>query len=251
MDVSLFVTCLTDLFYPEAAVATVRVLRRLGCRVNFPQGQTCCGQPALNSGHLAEARQVAAHMINVFEKSDVVVSPSGSCTAMVREHFAHLFEGDPRMAARAEALAEKTYEFVEFLEKKLKVDWSRWKLKSSGSVTYHYSCHLRGLGMTDEAVRLLNRIEGIDYRPLRDMDQCCGFGGTFSVKYGDISGQMARDKMECIGETQADTLMCNDGGCALNIAGMCHREKQSTRIRHVAQILDDAMAGAEQNGGSA
>ena len=241
MRVSLFVTCLTDLFYPSVAVAVVRVLRRLGVEVDFPAGQTCCGQPALNSGFENEARAVAARMIDVFADSEVVVTPSGSCAAMVREHMPHLFEDDPARRESARALAAKTYEFVEFLDKKLAVDWRPWALRYDRSVTYHYSCHLRGLGMTTEAVDLLRRVDGVDYRPLEDLDQCCGFGGTFAVKFGDISAAMAKAKVSAIAATGADVLVCNDGGCAMNITGICRREGVDVTCKHIAEILDEAM----------
>ncbi len=241
MKVSLFVTCLTDLIYPDVAVAVVRVLRRLGVEVEFPEAQTCCGQPALNSGYLDDARAVAARMIDVFEHAGTVVTPSGSCCAVVREHFAHLFEDDPRMHQRAADLAARTFEFVEFLEKVLKVDWSRWGLSYPAVATYHYSCHLRSIGMTDEAVRLLHKIDGIEYRPLEKIEQCCGFGGTFAVKYADISGAMVRDKADCIRATGAGLVVCNDGGCTMNIEGACRRQGLDVQFKHVAQLLDEAM----------
>ncbi len=245
MFVSLFVTCLTDQFYPEVAICVVRVLRRLGIEVDFPCDQTCCGQPALNSGYLDEARRVAAHMIDVFESSEVVVTPSGSCCAMVREYFPHLFRHDPRQHARAAALAGRTFDFLEYLEKVLKVDWSPWDLHYDAVATYHYSCHLRGIGMTDETVRMLARIRGIEYRPLDKIEQCCGFGGTFAVKYGDISGAMVRDKAACIAATGANLLISNDGGCTMNIAGALRRAGLDIEIRHIAQILDQAMQKTE------
>ncbi len=241
MRVSLFVTCLTDLFYPQVAVALVRVLRRLGLEVDFPRAQTCCGQPALNSGFLDEARAVAARMIEVFEPSELVVTPSGSCCAMVREHFPRLFGNDADMQRGAVAMAEKTFEFSELIDR-LQVDWSRWNLRYQASATYHYSCHLRGIGITDEHVRLLKRFDSLEYRQLEKMDQCCGFGGVFSVKYGDIAGAMARDKAECVGATGAQILICNDGGCAMNIGGACRRAGVNVRIKHLAELLDEAMA---------
>jgi len=247
MRVSLFVTCLTDLFYPDVAISVVRVLHRLGLDVDFRRQQTCCGEPALNSGFSDEFRAVAARMIEVFEPSEVVVSPSGSCCSIVREHFPHAFEHDPAMRARAEALAGKTFEFVEFLEKVLKVDWSRWNLHFPAVATYHYSCHLRGLGITDEAVQLLGKIGGIKYRPLEKIEQCCGFGGTFAVKYADISGAMVRDKVACIQATGADVLVVNDGGCAMNIVGALRRTGAQIRPLHIAEILDQAMNGGSKN----
>jgi L-lactate dehydrogenase complex protein LldE len=242
MVVSLFVTCLTDLFYPDAAASVVRILRRLGVRTEFPAEQTCCGQPALNSGFLDEFRSVAARMIRVFEKADMVVTPSASCCSIVREYYPHMFEHDPVMHERAVAMAAKTFEIVEFLEKVLKVDWSQWDLEYQAVGTYHYSCHSRGIGITNETVEILRRIRGFDYRPLEKLEQCCGFGGTFSVKHPDISGAMVRDKVACIKATGANLLVCNDGGCTMNIQGAARREGVEFRVMHIAEILDAAMA---------
>jgi L-lactate dehydrogenase complex protein LldE len=245
MKVSLFVTCLTDNFFPEVAASVVKVLRRFGVSVDFPHKQTCCGQPALNSGCYDDFRHVARHMMDVFEPSGIVVTPSASCCSIVREHFPHAFEADPVQHARATALVDRTFEFVEFLERQLKVDWSAWDLEWPGVVTYHYSCHSRGCGITDETIRLLKRIRGVEYRPIDKLDQCCGFGGTFAVKYPDISGAMVRDKVANIRKTGADWYVCNDGGCTLNIAGACRREGVNAKPIHIAQILDQAMAAAE------
>lgn len=245
MKASLFVTCLTDWFYPDVAASVVRVLRRLGVTVDFPRDQTCCGQPALNSGFHDDARAVAGRMIRVFAESERVVTPSGSCCSVVREHFPHLFHDDAAMHAKAVAMAGKTFEFVEFLEKVVRPDWSKWGLRYPAVATYHYSCHLRGLGMTDEAVRLLQRIGGLEYRPIEKLDACCGFGGTFAVKYGDISGAMVADKVANIRKTGADVVVCNDGGCTMNIAGACRRQGVHAKFVHIAQILDAAMADAE------
>lgn len=243
---SLFIPCLTDLFYPDAAVAMVRVLRRLGVELDYPEKQTCCGQPALNSGFEDQARDVAAYMMDVFAESEVLVTPSGSCAAMVREHFPRLFKADRDMHRKACALAGRTYEFVEFLAKKLSVDWAQWPMRHTNSVTYHYTCHLRGLGMTTEAVDVLRRIEGVEFRPLEQSDQCCGFGGTFAVKFGEISAAMAREKVERIRDTGAKVVMCNDAGCAMNLAGMCRREGIDVTFKHIAEILDEAMHDGQQ-----
>ncbi|MHC4993665.1 MAG: (Fe-S)-binding protein [Planctomycetota bacterium] len=247
MKVSLFVTCLTDTFYPRVGEAVVRVLEKLGCELDFPAAQTCCGQPMFNTGCHDEARKLARNLITVFEDSEVVVSPSGSCCAMIREYYAHeLFKDDPHWRGRAETLAAKTYEFAEFLLNVLRVD-----LKELGCVwpgeeaavktTYHYSCHLRGLGMTDEAVRLLSMIRGVDYVPLVKSEQCCGFGGTFAVKYPEISGSMVADKVSCVSDTGADVLVCNDGGCALNIEGALRRNGKAVTTKHIAQIIAEGL----------
>ena len=242
MRVSLFVTCLTDNFYPDVADCVVRILNRLGHRVAFPAAQTCCGQPALNSGFFDEARAVAGRMIRVFEDAEVVVTPSGSCCSIVREYYPHLFERDPVMYPKAVAMANKTFELVEFLQKRLKVDWKPWKLAWPGTATFHYSCHHRGIDMSPEdVIGLIREFADLDFRPLEKMEQCCGFGGTFSVKLGDISGAIVRDKVACIKATGADMLICNDGGCTMNIIGACRRAGFHIEARHIAQILDSAL----------
>lgn len=247
MRVSLFVTCLADLFYPDVAESLVRILRRLDIGVDFPKAQTCCGQPAINSGFLDEAKAVAARMIDVFEEDDIIVTPSGSCCSIVREYYPTFWEEGTEMHRRAQATADKTYEFVEFLEKVLKVDWAPWKLTYPAVATYHYSCHLRGIGMTTEVIDLLRKIDGLEYRPLEKMEQCCGFGGTFSVKCPDISGAMVRDKVECIKATGADILVCTDAGCVMNIAGAARRMGVDIELKHIITILDEAMRnGARQ-----
>jgi L-lactate dehydrogenase complex protein LldE len=181
-------------------------------------------------------------MIEVFADSETVVTPSGSCCSIVREYFPHLLKGDPAEHRRAQALADRTFEFTEFLQKQLKVDWSAWDLPFPGVATFHYSCHNRGIGMSiDDVLSLVRVFKGLDYRPLVKAEQCCGFGGTFAVKFGEISGAMVRDKVDCIKATGADTLICNDGGCTLNIIGALHREGVNIRVFHVASMLDEAM----------
>ena len=243
MRVSLFVTCLTDLFYPDVAECVVRILHRLGHKVEFPEGQTCCGQPALNSGYMDDFRAVAGRMIRLFEDAEAIVTPSGSCCSVVREYSAHAFEDDPVMHAKAVAMAGRTFEFVEFLQKKLKVDWSKWNLRYPGTATFHYSCHHRGIDMSpDDVIGLIRQFKGLEYRPLEKMEQCCGFGGTFAVKFGDISGAMVKDKIDCVKATGANLLICDDGGCTLNIAGALRREGINVEVKHIAELLDAAMA---------
>lgn len=241
MKVSLFVTCLTDTFYPRTGIAVVKVLERLGCAVDFPQAQTCCGQPMFNNGFTDEARDLARRMIEVFEDSQYVVTPSGSCCAMIHDYYPQLFKDDPAMAERAKKLVEKTYEFYQFLLNVLKVDLRSLGAKWSGRVTYHYSCHLRGLGMTDEAVRLIQQIEGIDYVPLPKAEQCCGFGGTFAMKYPQISGTLVRDKVACIRDTRAAAVVSNDAGCTMNISGSCRRENHAVTFLSLAEIIAESL----------
>jgi len=252
MRVSLFVTCLTDLFYPDVAECVVRILHKLGHEVDCPAEQTCCGQPALNSGFFDEARSVAARMIRIFEEAPTVVTPSGSCCSVVRQYYPYLFKDDPVMRDKAVAMADKTFEFVEFVQKVTKVDWSPWNLSYPGSATFHYSCHHRGIGMAPEdVIGLIKEFKGLQYRPLEKMEQCCGFGGTFSVKYGDISGALVRDKVACIRATGADLLICDDGGCTMNITGACRRAGFEIEVKHIAQMVDQAMQnGRHRPGGS-
>lgn len=240
-NVALFITCLTDQFYPQVGVAITKILERLGCTVHFPDAQTCCGQPFYNNGFHDEARALAKRVIEIFESYDYIVTPSGSCCAMVRENYPRLFHGDHAWETGCHRLASRTYEFVEFLDQVLKVNLSRYSLPQRQTVTYHYSCHLRGLGITDQPVRLLQQLGNVEYRPLEKADQCCGFGGTFAVKLPAISQAMVEDKARCIADTKAATTISNDAGCTMNIAGLCHRHGVQTNVKHFAELLAEAM----------
>ena len=240
-DVALFVTCLTDQFYPHVGVAVTKILEHFGCRVHFPDAQTCCGQPFYNNGYHEEARELAKRMVGVFEPYDHVVTPSGSCCAMVREHFPHLLHGDHAWEHGCGKVCSRTYEFVEFLDKVLKVDFSAFKLPTKESVTYHYTCHLRGIGVTDRGVELLRQMGNVEFRAMEKTDQCCGFGGTFAIKYPAISGAIVEDKIQCIAATKAATTVCNDAGCTMNISGMCHRHGVETKVRHIAELMAEAL----------
>jgi len=240
-NVALFITCLTDQFYPHVGVAVTKILEHFGCTVCFPQEQTCCGQPFHNNGFLPETTELAKKFIQTFECYDYVVSPSGSCVAMVREHYHRLLEHDHAWSHGLHHVAAQTYEFVEFLDKVLKVDLSKYQLPRSESITYHYTCHLRGINVKDESVRLLKQMGNVDFRALEKTDQCCGFGGTFAVKYPAISGAIVEDKTNCIAATKAETLVCNDAGCTMNISGMLNRRGQPTRVKHIAELLAEAM----------
>ncbi|HVW02103.1 MAG TPA: (Fe-S)-binding protein [Planctomycetaceae bacterium] len=236
MDVSLMVTCLGDVFRPNAAMATVRVLERLGVRVHFPEEQTCCGQPFYNSGFMQGARDLARHTIQAFADDRPVVTPSGSCAAMLKIEYPHLFPDDPEWARRAEHLAARTFELSDFLVNQLMV--TQLGARFEGKVAYHYACHLRGLGLKDEAESLIRNVAGVDYRPLRAQDQCCGFGGSFAVRYPQISTAMVRDKVTCIIETDADVVVSTDAGCLMNIGGALHRNGLPMRTMHLAELLD-------------
>jgi len=241
VQVALFITCLTDQFYPHVGVAVTKILEHFGCNVSFPQIQTCCGQPFFNNGFHDESRELARRFIQIFEPYDYIVTPSGSCCAMVREQFEFLLKGDHAYEHGLHQVTSRTYEFVEFLDKVLKVDFSQFKLPTTESCTYHYTCHLRGIGVKDQGLKLLQQIQGVDFTPLEKTDQCCGFGGTFAVKYPAISGAIVQDKVDCIARSGAKIAICNDAGCTMNISGMCHRAGVPTRITHIAELMAEAM----------
>jgi L-lactate dehydrogenase complex protein LldE len=230
------ITCLGDVIRPEAGVATVRLLRRLGHAVHFPERQTCCGQPFYNSGFLQGARDLARHTIETFADERPVVVPSGSCAAMVKIEFPHLFHDEPEWLARAEALAARTFELSDFVVNQLKI--TDVGARFTGKVAYHYACHLRGLGLKDEAETLIRNVQGVDYMPLEKQDQCCGFGGSFAVRYPQISGAMVADKVGCVVASKADVLVSTDTGCLMNIGGALHRQQIATRVMHLAELLE-------------
>ena len=235
MKLSLMVTCLGDVLRPEAGKATVRLLRRLGHEVEFRQAQTCCGQPFYNSGFSDLARDQARHTIAVFEDAETVVVPSGSCAAMVKVEYPHLLEHDEAWHRRAVDLAAKTFELTDLLVNQLKtVDVGA---QFDGKLTYHYACHLRGLGLAREGETLIRNVKGATYVPLRHEDQCCGFGGSFSVRYPQISTAMVNDKTKCIVETEADAVVSTDTGCLMNIGGRLRREGKPVRVMHLAELL--------------
>lgn len=229
------ITCLGDVFRPEVGVATVRLLRRLGVELDFPQAQTCCGQPFLNSGYHAYAQEIARHTIDVFRDPEAIVVPSGSCAAMVKLEYPELFRDDPHWHQRAVDLAGRTYELSDFLVNVL----GREQVGSTfrGKITYHYACHLRGLGLKDEAVRLIQAVSGAQYIPLEGSEDCCGFGGSFAVRFPEISGAIVADKAQTILRTGADVVVATDSGCLMNIAGRLHRMGVQMRTLHLAELL--------------
>jgi len=236
MRISLMVTCLADVIRPTAAQAVVRILRRLGHEVLFPEAQTCCGQPMFNSGYADLARDQAKHTLQVFADAEVVVCPSGSCTAMVKHEYPHLFRDDPAWQMKANSLAERTFEFTDFLVNHLGL--TDVGAKFSGKVAYHFACHLRTLGLTDEGEQLIRGISGAELIPLPRQNQCCGFGGSFAVRYPQISGALVDDKSDCILQTGADMLVSTDTGCLMNIGGRLHRLGEKVEVLHLAELLD-------------
>ncbi len=234
--VALFVTCLIDLHRPSIGFAAIRLLEQAGCQVEVPRAQTCCGQPAYNSGDRATTRDLAAGILDTFGGYDYVVVPSGSCGGMLKHHLPHLFDDDPNLRSRADALAARTFELVSFLADVIGVD----RLPAGyagGPVTYHDSCSgLRELGIKQQPRKLLAAL-GASVVEMMDPEVCCGFGGTFCVKYPDVSVRMVSDKTRNIVATGAETVLAGDLGCLLNIAGRLQREGHRTKVRHIAEVL--------------
>ena len=242
--VALFVTCLVDLYRPTVGFAAIKLLEEAGCTVEVPEVQTCCGQPAYNTGDRRTTQELARQVIDAFLPYDYVVAPSGSCAGMISHHYPGLFEGqDPHYRGKAEKLAAKTHELVSFLTDVRGVD--RVRARCDGVVTYHDSCAgLRELGVKTQPRKLLGSVDGLTLRELPDAEVCCGFGGTFCVKYPDISVRMVSDKTANVLETGADLLLAGDLGCLLNMAGRLKREGAPVQVRHVAEVLADMTEAA-------
>jgi L-lactate dehydrogenase complex protein LldE len=234
--VALLVTCLVDLFRPSVGFAAVKLLEAAGCTVEVPSAQTCCGQPAYNSGDRDDAKAIARQVIEAFAGYDYVVAPSGSCAGMVKTHYPEMFADDPEMLRRAEELAARTWELVSFLVdvRGITTVAARWPT----SATYHDGCSgLRELGVKAQPRRLLESVAGLELRELPGAEICCGFGGTFCVKYPEISDKMVADKAADIAATGAETVLAGDLGCLLNIAGKLWRLGIPVEARHVAEVL--------------
>jgi L-lactate dehydrogenase complex protein LldE len=238
LRVSLFITCYNDTLFPETGKAVVRVLERLGHTVEFPAGQTCCGQMHYNTGYQAEAMPLLERFVAQFQGAEAVVVPSSSCVAMMRDHYPKMAReiGNAELIAGVEALLPKVFEFSEFLTKRLGVE-------DVGAyyphrVTYHASCHgLRNLGLGDGPMRLLRAVRGIDLVELQGLEECCGFGGTFAVKNADVSGAMLADKTAAVLKTKAEACTACDNSCLMHIQGALHRQKTGVRTMHLAEIL--------------
>ncbi|MCW2317156.1 L-lactate dehydrogenase complex protein LldE [Rhodoblastus acidophilus] len=234
--VGLFATCLVDMLRPNIGFSALELLRAAGCDVEVPKAQTCCGQPAYNSGDDASAKRLARQVIEIFEDFDYLVAPSGSCAAMIRVHYPELFHADPAMRERAERLGAKTFELLSFL-----ADVRGFRprgVSCKASATYHDTCSgLRELGVKAQPRALLAAIEGLEMRPMEGEETCCGFGGTFCVKYSEISDAIVTEKAENIVATGADLLLGGDLGCLLNMAGKLRRAGASTRVFHAAELL--------------
>jgi L-lactate dehydrogenase complex protein LldE len=236
--VQLFITCLVDTFFPEVGEALVELLGRAGVEVGFPRDQTCCGQPTFNAGLREDARRIAKHTILVFESTTGdVVMPSGSCAHMIRHNYIELFEDDPEWLPRARALAARTYEFTEYLVDILGLTdfGAHW----AGPLTYHPTCHLhRGLGIDRQPRTLLANVRGVELRELPEAQDCCGFGGIFSVEQPELSAEMLKRKIKNLESTQSPTLVVCDAGCLMHIHGGLHRQKKSQKVVHIAEVLN-------------
>ena len=236
--VQLFVTCLVDTFYPQTGEAIVDILRRLGVSVDFPADQTCCGQPAFNAGLRAEARPLAEQTIRVFEHTDgEIVIPSGSCAHMLKHGYPELFADDPAWLARAQAIAARTFEFTEHLVDVLNITdlGARW----DGTLTYHPSCHLlRGMGIDRQPRALLAAVKGATLIDLPNREECCGFGGVFSVEHPELSAEFLKRKISNLETSQSPTLVVADTGCRMHIAGGLHRQKKPQNVVHIAEVLN-------------
>jgi L-lactate dehydrogenase complex protein LldE len=237
VKVGLFVTCLVDAIRPEIGFSALKLLEAAGCEVDVPESQTCCGQPAYNSGDARTARELAEKLLAEFESFDYVVVPSGSCGGQIKVQYIELFRDDPDLKARIERLADRTFELTDFI-----VNVAKCELPTSGftgSMTYHDSCSgLRELGVKKQPRQLLAVLPAVTLTEMKDCEQCCGFGGTFSVKYGDISGAIVDDKCRNIRDTGADAVVLGDLGCILNIEGRLRRiGDEKTRVLHIAQVL--------------
>lgn len=236
--ISLFITCYNDALFPETGKAVVNVLERLGHEIEFRPEQTCCGQMHWNTGYLREAVPIIRHFVKVYQDADVVVVPSSSCVAMMRDHYikAAEMDGDAKLAADVEALLPRIYEFSEFLVRKLGVEdvGATYPHK----VTYHASCHsMRSLHLGDIPIRLLKQVRDLDLQPIQNIQECCGFGGTFAIKNADVSSAMLADKVRSVLNTGAEVCTAVDNSCLMHLYGSLHRQRTFVKTAHLAEIL--------------
>jgi L-lactate dehydrogenase complex protein LldE len=236
MKVTLFATCIVDMFQSNVGKATVELLERLGCEIDFPESQVCCGQPSYNSGYVKETKEAMKRMIDTFIDAEYIVSPSGSCITMFHE-YQHIFKGDPIWEPKAKKLAEKSFELTQFIVDVLKIEDVGARFE--GSVTYHTSCHMtRLLGVKKAPMILLSNVKGLKFTELPGKEQCCGFGGTFAVKMAQISEQMVDEKVRHVEETGAEYLIGADAACLMNIGGRIDRVGKPIKVLHIAEVLN-------------
>ncbi|HEX4855447.1 MAG TPA: (Fe-S)-binding protein [Limnobacter sp.] len=249
MRVGLFVTCLVDSMRPSIGFSALELLESAGCEVMVPQAQTCCGQPAWNSGDLDSTRKLAEKWLAEFEQFDYVVAPSGSCAGMVKVHYTEVFRNDPDLKLRAVKLASRTYELTDFLVNVTGLNRLKLGISEFSQVTYHDSCSgLRELGVQQQPRELIRRLGNVEIVEMKDSRQCCGFGGTFALKYGEVSAAICTDKCEQIQATGAPAVVLGDLGCMLNIEGRLRRMGDSTEVLHVAELLTGRKPGQVEVG---
>lgn len=245
--VSLFTTCIIDRVYPQTGIAVVEILERLGIEVDYPLGQTCCGQPGFNSGYWEDARTVARQFLKAFETSELIVSPSGSCASMIRHYYPVLFEEDEIWSPRAERAAQITWEFSEFLVDGLEITDLGARLPAT-EVAFHDACHgLRLMGLQGQLRQLAANIEGVELCELDDAEQCCGFGGLFAVKMSEISVAMADGKADHIVASEVDRVLTGDCGCLTQLNGRLSRRGETARVQHIAELLAEGIRYADAN----
>jgi L-lactate dehydrogenase complex protein LldE len=235
---SLFITCLVDLFFPQVGESIVKIFRKLGIEIDFPEDQTCCGQPGFNSGFQGDTRAIARRFLSIFNQDDTryIICPSGSCTSMVRVFYKELFKDDPQMLEITHNVSSRIYEFSEFLVNVIKAE--DIGTSYTGKVTYHDSCHLlRELGIKDEPRKLIKSVKGVEFIEMNLHDTCCGFGGTFSIKFPDVSASILDEKIENIVESGADTIVSSDMGCLMQIGGALSRRGIPLKVMHIAELL--------------
>lgn len=242
--VSLFVTCIVDMIYPDTGMSVVNILEHLGIEVDFPMDQTCCGQPGYNSGYRDEAKQVAIQFLKAFKNSEVIVTPSGSCAAMVRHEYPTLFKDDPQWKAEAERIVSITWEFTEFLVDGLGITDLKLHLPQPTSFAFHDACHgMRLLGLGKASRTLLDNVENAKVEALNECEVCCGFGGLFSIKMADVSNAMLQKKIANINASPAETIITGDSSCLTQMNGGLSRAQSPKRVRHIADVLADGLTG--------
>jgi len=244
--VSLFVTCLVDLLFPETGMSVVQVLEHLGVEIEFPEDQTCCGQPAYNGGYHKQAKELALQFLQTFENAQVIVTPSGSCASMVRVEYMNLFADDPEWLPVAQRISQITWEFTEFIVEGLGITDLDARLPEAHTFAFHDSCHgLRHLGLGAPARRLVAKIENAQIEEMENHETCCGFGGLFSVKMADISGAMLENKIKHIEASPAQTVISGDVSCSMHINGGLARQGAEGKVRHIADVLADGLRGGQ------
>lgn len=240
--VSLFVTCIIDMLYPHTGMSVVDILEHIGVEVEFPMAQTCCGQPGFNSGYRDEARQVARQFLRAFADAEVIITPSGSCAAMVRHEYPTLFEDEPEWKAQAQRIASVTWEFSEYLVDGLGIEDLKLTLPTPQTFAIHDACHgLRILGLKDQARTLLNHVDNAEVIDLAESDVCCGFGGLFSIKMAAISNAMLQNKMAAIEDNPGDAIVTGDASCLTHMNGGLQKHNKSKRVRHLADVLVEGL----------